>query len=349
MQKTYVVIIVGAGPAGSMAAYHLAAQGCEVLLLEKDRLPRHKLCAGGLSPKAYRRLPFFIDDLVRARMERIVVWGVCGRGFSLSSKKATIWMIKRDEFDLRLVEEARRQGAQVRDEAKLTAIFQESGRVMAATSVGSYRGQLLIGADGAESTVAHLADFRRPKGGFMLALEAEAAVGEDALGDAALLDFGVPHGYGWAFPKGSTCSLGVEIFEPEAYRHVAGYLDAFVQRSGLGIRALAPCRGHRIPTRVRPKLNAGRVLLAGDAAGVADPFFGEGISYALKSGELAARSAVAFLQGQAGIDEHTRLIHQTIARDQWAWSAVASVFYRFPTSPSGSSGPAGRFRPWPPR
>jgi len=330
MQKSYDIIVVGAGPAGSMAAYHLASQGWDVILLEKERLPRRKPCAGGLSPKAYYQLPFNIEDLVHARVDKVLLRAGDRREFILSSKKAAIWMIRREEFDLRLVEEARSRGAQVQDRARLTAIVQEADHIRVAATSGDYCACLLIGADGAESTVAHLVGLVRSEGGFMLAVEAEAVVEEDTLKDTALLDFGLPGGYGWVFPKGDTYSLGVGTFQPKAFRHLAGYLDAFIQRSRLRIRALAPYRGHRIPTRVRPRLHAGRVLLAGDAAGVADAFFGEGISYALKSGELAACSAEAFLKGMADLGEYTRLVHRAIARDQWAWGMVAKVVYCFP-------------------
>ena len=109
------VAVVGAGPAGSTAARLLAERGAEVRLFEARRLPRTKVCGGGLTPKAQRLVPPLALATVERRVDRVELHGPHLSALRLADPAATIAMVERERFDLVLVEEAARAGVIVRD------------------------------------------------------------------------------------------------------------------------------------------------------------------------------------------------------------------------------------------
>lgn len=329
------VVVVGAGPAGSTAGAEAARRGLGVLLLEKCVLPRLKPCGGGLTPKAYRLLDCDLGPVVQARTSQVRLHAPHHRPFLLTAPRAEVWMVDRAEFDYLLVGEACRAGARLHQGEALVGI--EFGPTLAITTERAvYRTRALVGADGADSVVARLAGLRRSRdASYALALELEGELAGPPPGDAAIVDFGLRHGYFWAFPKGTRYNVGVGAFrfDRAAFRSLRGELGRFLADHRLAFRGTPRCYGHKIPLwSGQERLNAGPILLAGDAAGLADPLFGEGIAFAIRSGQIAATTLTSYLAGECeSPDEYTRTIHATLGRDLDATARLAGFVYRWPS------------------
>ncbi len=308
----YDVIVIGAGPAGSQAAWCLARAGVRTLVLEKEQLGRDKPCGGGLTPRAYRHLEVPIDDLVLARVDRVELWLGGRRRAGLRAPEASIWMVQRSALDRRLAEEAARVGAELHEVEPATAVTVNEGGVVVQTARGRYEAALLLVAAGASTRFRRALGFpsQRLVG---MAVEIEGpGYAERVPADCAVLDYAVPGGYAWAFPKGDLWNVGVATWWPRAGPTLRRRLDTFISQIGLKLddssRGPGRASGRLIPLWNRNQAMArGRVALLGDSAGLADPFFGEGIAPALVSGRLAARAALAVFDGAAAsLDSYTR-------------------------------------------
>ena len=356
MKTDWDVIVAGAGPAGAMAAMRLAAAGVDVLLLDKARFPRDKPCGGGLTPKAFRQLDFDIGDLVRQRSHRLYLKGPHLAPIPITvPNDAAVWMVNRQEFDARLVQVARERGAIIRDGEGVTKIEPgdpsvpfASGQALARveTDRGAYRARVVIGADGAESIVARQVGLRadRHRRYTAFALEAEARVARDVLGGAALVDYRMPRGYGWIFPKGEVYNIGVGSGDPRAIRALRAHLDKFIAERNLPIVGPVRVMGHRIPVWSHDEpLHRANVLLAGDAAGLTDALWGEGISYAMMSGQIAALSAWDYLAHSIeNLDAYTARVHNLLTRDLRRLYRLAYLVYGLP----GLAFPLFAHSPW---
>lgn len=323
------VAIVGAGPAGSCAALHLARGGARVVLLEKQRLPRPKVCGGGLVARARKHLPAGIE----LPIERVCHTVEIRHGdlrFAVTEKEPVVELAMRADLDARLFEAAARAGAEVRDACEVTGLDYSLDDVVVLTSRDTLLARHLIVADGVHSPTARQAGWSEPLDAIP-AIEAEVDVAPESLGDRAenaVFDFGdAPSGYAWTFPKRTHLSAGVLTTE-RGRGGLRAELDRYLARLGLGAH---PCeaRGWLIPTRPRTGgLARGNVLLTGDAAGLADPVTAEGISLALWSGRLAAESVLA------GAGEAWRPYERALAREILpelrVARALAHVLYRRP-------------------
>lgn len=323
---TYDVIVAGAGPGGATAAELLARQGMRVLLLERARMPRPKPCGGGLSPKAQALLDFPLGDLVLERATRVRLSERAGPGTYLDAGGYTIWMVRRPPFDRLLAERARAAGAVLREGEGLQTLALAGEGVEVETTRGRYRARYLVGADGAESRVARALGLRQRRRD---AVAIEGEVPTRALtGDAAWIDFSVPLGYAWAFPKGDHWNVGVATADAAAARNLRDHLAAFLRYAGVREPA-AHLQGHRIPIWAGAQpLHRGPALLVGDAAGLADPLFGEGIAFALASGRLAAETiAAALAGGTPDLASYSLAVQRTLGRDHRRLGRIARIVY----------------------
>ncbi|HEY3763936.1 MAG TPA: geranylgeranyl reductase family protein [Gaiellales bacterium] len=293
--RRFDAIVVGAGPAGSTAAYRLVAGGASVLLLDRAVFPRDKPCGGGVTVRAARQLPFPIDPVVESTIAGFDVR--VGRARLLRRADLPIaLMTQRRRLDAHLAERAVEAGATFRDGVRVTAV--RPGEVDAGGE--TFSAAVIIGADGANGTTARALGLATDRV-HCVALEGNAGYDRVARSpdrDHMLLEFGtVPGGYGWAFPKGDHLNLGVAGWVSEGPR-LRDHLARLCAAHGVDLDSLTDLRGHRLPMR-RPggALAQGCFALIGDAAGLVDPLSGDGMYEAFLSSRLAAEHALAILAG----------------------------------------------------
>ncbi len=295
------VIVVGAGPAGGMAAWQLAPD-CRVLLLERARLPREKLCSGVITAKSAAQLAPAVDlqACVIGRADEVVVT-YRGHGTPMHLVRPLLFA-SRPRLDASLAEAAVRRGAQLAEGVRVVAADPEAATVRLADG-RVLRARALIGADGAAGVCARAVGEPPVPG---TAIEARVLDPRGGGPRPALLEAALPGGYLWAFPKhDGTVAVGGGSFVPAIWPHLRARVGEWAKAAvGLHPAAVARAPGHRLPFLRPRRPQRGRLLLAGDAAGWIDPLLGEGIPYALWSGRLAARHALRCLEGGARWEDY---------------------------------------------
>jgi geranylgeranyl reductase family protein len=326
------VTVVGAGPAGSTAARDLARGGARVCLLDRARFPRPKACGGALSPRVLRHLPPGFEPLLRAQVRRAVFTFRSGRPFELTSTAPMSYMVCRDEFDGWLRDQAEGAGACVRDGRAVSAIERRGSEFLVRANGDTLQSDWVIGADGASSVVAAQLFARRPPAR-AIAVEAEVAWPAGQAADTVLVDVGrYPGGYGWVFPKGDRVNLGVMLDFAHG-RELRGAMDAFVRGlPGLPAewRACSLTAPVSAPAREPAPCAAAGALLVGDAARLTDPFLGEGIYPAIRSGAFAASALLASRDPAEAAERYERSLAAAIWPEIAAAARLATLFHRMP-------------------
>ncbi|MFF9896667.1 geranylgeranyl reductase family protein [Streptomyces longispororuber] len=332
------VVVIGAGPAGATAARVAAARGCATLLLERATIPRYKTCGGGLIGASLAALPPGLPLKVYDTARHFTFALNGGKERTLASASPTIAMVYRSELDAALTEAAAAAGAEVRDGTALTSLEQQGDTVTLRTKRGdTLRARAVVGADGSASRVARYVGVQCAQ--VDLALEAEVPVDQrtaDRWRGRLLMEWGpLPGSFGWVFPKGDVCTAGVVAARgnPAALR---AYKDDFLVRHGLrGPRPLHDT-GHLTRCR-RPDspLARGRVLVAGDAAALVDHWSREGISYALRSGDLAGHAAARIATADqaaacTAATHYERQVDAALGLEMRASSTLMDLFTRNP-------------------
>jgi geranylgeranyl reductase family protein len=322
------VLVVGAGPAGSAAAYRLASEGASVLLADKATFPRDKPCGGGLTMRAVRQLPFSVDPVVEDRTMR-VRFGLDFKGHvERRVVEPLVLMTQRIRLDAYLVEQAASAGVDFRDGVKVSDIVLGADRVEAqvdGSRVVATHALLADGANGVSARAVGLDDGREHG----VALEADVPYGvvreEDYRGLLCLELANVPGGYGWVFPKADHVNVGVGGWEREGPR-LREHLARFCREYRIPESSLENVRGYRLPlVHPRARLAKGRAALLGDAAGLVDPLSGDGIYEAFLSARLATE---AILSG--GLETYDRELRRALASQlAAAWGAKVALD-RFP-------------------
>ncbi len=331
----YDVAIIGSGPAGSSAAYHLARSGARVLIIEKSSQPRYKTCGGGLVGRGVRHVFAAMDGVVQRECKRVDLHlNGSGLHFSSSRPSPIIIMTMRKEFDFLLMTAAKGAGASVVTNCEVTTISPGSIAFRLETTAGVYSANFIVAADGAGSQTARKCGWDTMQS-FMPALEYEVFVDDVMLqrySSSARFDVDlVPHGYGWVFPKAKHLSVGVLTTRKHSVNlndSISGYLHFLDLDKGFQTEK----HGFMIPLRpTKTALARNRVMLVGDAAGLVDPVTGEGISFAIRSGELAAEALIesGFAEPHAA-DMYCRKLSAEILPEIRYGTLVSRLFYDFP-------------------
>ncbi|OKI02292.1 hypothetical protein A6A06_14655 [Streptomyces sp. CB02923] len=333
------VIVVGAGPAGATAARVAAERGQRVLLLERASLPRYKTCGGGLVGAAVAALPpsFRVPSL--DHIDQITVSNRFRNPRTVTHNEPTAHMVYRAAFDAALTEMAVEAGAVLRESTVVTALEPAAHSVTVTVDKGRrLNARCVVGADGSSSRVARHVAVRCEQ--VDLALEVEIPVTGPVARNwrgRTLLDWGaLPGSYAWVFPKGDQLTIGVLAHRGHGDATRA-YLREFLAENAP--RGVEPVRRSGHLTRCRAQdspLSRGRVLVAGDAAGLLDPMFREGISFALRSGSLAGAAAADVADAESAADVrdativYARRIHETLGGEMHAGRLLLAAFERHP-------------------
>jgi len=324
------VVVVGGGPAGLAAAHAAATRGARTLVLERAEHPRYKTCGGGLIGTSLAAVTD-MEVPVREHVHRATFTRDGRHGFTrVAAHRPLLAMVQRDEFDAALCRRAVAAGAVVRQRAMVRTVseFSEGVRVRLADGE-EITGRVVVGADGSAGVTGRHVGVEL--GQVDLGLEIDVPTPEaerEHWRGRLLIDWGpLPGLYGWVFPKGDLLTVGV-IAARGRGDQTRSYLDSF--RARLGLDGLAPVHDTGHLTRCRSErspLRRGRVLVAGDAAGLLDPWTREGISFALRSGALAGAAAAA---GDPPSYEST--VEAVLAPTMRAGRRFLRVFERHPTA-----------------
>ena len=297
MARSWDVIVVGAGPGGSTAAYELATAGAEVLLLDRAEFPRDKPCGGGVLISAVNLLPYSLDAVTEQTITSFRVRYKRSWEFEHRYHEPLAIMTQRSRLDAFMVERAVEVGAEFRDASPVRGM---EGTSLSLANGDNHRADAIIAADGANGIVRRALGLPRLRGA--VALEGNAARSRQPAGerwsDAVGLELGsMPGGYGWVFPKGDHCNVGLGGF-PAAAPTLRDELSRYADCESFDGDSLTELRGHHLPLRdPNSALVSGRTAFVGDAAGLVDPLSGEGIGNAIRSGQLASDAALDLIAG----------------------------------------------------
>ncbi len=324
-------IIIGAGPSGGSAAYHLSKRGRSVLLLEAESLPRYKPCGGGVSPAVAEWFDFDFSPVISLRINQIrVTWKLEDPVVADLNGLEPVWMVRRDVFDHYLVQQAQKQGAELRDSTPATGIQFQGDHWQVNTASGPLTGKYLIACDGAKGPTAKWLRFKERRQRLAGTLEAPAPAQGN---NPAQFEFGlVKNGYLWSFPKADGSSISISTFIGGDRQDLNTTAAEYIKASGINPQSV---KHHTHPLCLwegNQALHTQNALLAGEAASLVDPFTGEGVRPALFTGMLAAEAIDQALGGDAGaLEAYSRRISEEWGTDlQWA-QRIAGLFYRFPS------------------
>lgn len=316
VQQTFDVVIVGAGPAGSACAIKLSESGLKVALLDKASFPRDKTCGDALSVDVINQLVMLSENLAEDfnKMEdKIASYGVkifspdhnhIDIPFIYKGKKSHGYISTRFSFDNLLFTHAKKSsGVTVFENCSVTNVQVSAENTIVTTTLGTFEAAMVLGADGAHSVVSkHLGDIKVEKkhysAGLRVYYENVASFHEENFIELHFFKDILP-GYLWIFPLADNkANIGIGMLSSTVSKKKVNLKDTLttllkthphlVERFK-DARPLETIKGYGLPLGSKKRNISGeRFLLLGDAAALIDPFSGEGIANAIRSGRVAA-------------------------------------------------------------
>jgi len=280
------VAVLGGGPAGAVAAERLAAAGVRVTIID-EKLAWEKPCGGGITYKAYSRYPFLIDNATPKNSISETCLSDSGGAAATMRLSQPLLIYSRMDLNRMLLARAERSGAEISKD-RVLAVKREGERWRVQTKAGKLDADFCVVATGARNS---LRDF----GTEYSASHTMYALGYYVPRMQRHIDirfFQFLEGYIWIFPRCDHLSVGI-CGKGEPAHMLRRRLERFMEERGLPVKG-STFFGHMIPALEKPSWPRNRVagtgwMAAGDAAGLVDPVTGEGLYYAVRSGDLASR------------------------------------------------------------
>ena len=334
VDSPFDVLIVGAGAAGSAAAFHLAAAGHSVALLERDPEPRLKPCGGGMAASVQSWFPFPLDHAVEQVIQRVdFSWCLDDPVVAELPGDAPFWIVRRESLDQLLAQQASQAGAQCLNGIEITAIVRDADYWTVTANDGRHwQGRAVVIADGSGSPWPQRFGLG-PKQIQTATTMSVRLEGQGSMADGTTrFEFGlVKQGFAWAFPIAGGVNIGVGSFIGKQDADPDDVLAQLLPDLGFPADAGIRQRGQLRIWNGHHRLDADGIVVVGDAASLCDPFLAEGLRPALMSGCEAAHHLDLWLRGeQPNLRGYSEAMRKRWG-DSMAWGKrIAQVFYRFP-------------------
>jgi len=318
------VAILGGGPAGAFAAAELSAAGLDTVVFD-EKLAWEKPCGGGLTYKAYNQYPFLIDNGTPKKMIVETVLAAPRAGDVTLRLRNPIVIYSRFDLNRLLLERAERAGARI-EKARITEMLRSSKGWQLKTKSGAMHADYCIVATGARNPL-------RDVGTQLTQSDTMSALGYYVPGDRDRIDIQfLPQleGYIWVFPRCGHLSVGI-CGKGEPALSLRRRLETYMLEKGISWKGAA-FYSHLLPSLETPAWKQNRVagdgwMAVGDAAGLVDPITGEGLYYAIRSADLAAKALVSEIGDLAG-QAYRRMLRRDFAADLEFGSRLAKrVFF----------------------
>ena len=317
------VAILGGGPAGAFAAERLATAGLRVLLLD-EKLAWEKPCGGGLTYKAYSQYPFLIQNSTPKRFVTETTLAAPRAGQVELKLDEPLLIYSRYDLNRMLLERAERAGAQI-EKTRVTGLERYGSGWQLRTPQGTVDADFCIVATGARNPLRDVGTQLRPA-------DAMSALGYYIPGEQDKIDIQfLPHleGYIWVFPRCGHLSVGI-CGKGEPAGALRKRLEDYMTRRGINWKG-ASFYSHLLPSLETKSWKSNRVagegwMAVGDAAGLVDPITGEGLYYAIRSADLAARALLADAADLAAAN-YRRLLRHDFAGDLEFGSRLAKRIF----------------------
>lgn len=318
MSHNFDIVIVGAGPAGSAAAFTAAEQGASVLLIEEHpTIGVPVVCAEGITRGSIRRYLTIRPEWVAATISGSYVRSPDGEEFKIEHPDAG-YILDRKTFDRALAQMAEERGAVMKTSAKAIGIEGNEVIVVESGERRRYRYRFLIGADGIASRVGQWMGMSTRLNIDEILVCAQYFVEninvEPQYTTLIFGDLYAPGGYAWIFPKSDhSANIGVGISPFKTKQKAKYFLDTWIRREFAHGTIRAKTFGG-VPATLMQRFSGKEFFLIGDAARLSDPLSGAGIANGIKSGVIAGRNAVLRLKGRKSFfeEEMKREILNTI-------------------------------------
>jgi geranylgeranyl diphosphate/geranylgeranyl-bacteriochlorophyllide a reductase len=312
------IAVLGGGPAGAFAAERLAGAGLETRVFD-EKLAWEKPCGGGLTYKAYQHYPFLLENNVPKKL----VTGTClaahGAGAVKMDMTRPLVIYARQDLNRMLLERAERAGAQL-EKTRVLEISRLDNRWLIKTQQGTLEADYCIVATGARNPLRNV-------GTEWTAADTMSALGYYVASDQSHIDIQfLPklEGYIWVFPRCGHLSVGI-CGKGEPAQSLRARLERYMSEKGIPWHG-APFYSHMLPSLASSAWRNNRVagdgwLAAGDAAGLVDPITGEGLYYAMRSGDLASQVVLDDSHARAAKPQAYRELLRRDFTDDLAFSA----------------------------
>ncbi len=286
----YDLIIIGGGPSGSAAGRLAGKIGLETLLIEKEVFPRYKPCGGAFSEQAMSYLDFVVPQYIHEKNIFGVRVHFRGQVIEKHKEYRIATLVSRDILDNYLLEKAKEIGIEIKTGEKVIDYKENKDHVDVYTNDDTYKAKFVIVAEGSQGKLKNRIRKRDKKNEYAICvvteIEQDNKTIDKYIHNAIDIHFGVANmGYGWIFPHEKYYSVGIGGLAKDLHNPKKTMMD-FLKSNGFNNNYKLDV--HLIPTGgIKRNIASSRVVLSGDAAGFVDSFIGEGIAYAIRSGQLA--------------------------------------------------------------